>query len=80
MTPTEPAILEAPEPPPADPPADPPAPPPVMTHPVIAPQQEPSLNNTPFQGGIVLPGKPVDKKEDKFLEPGATFTFGEDDK
>jgi hypothetical protein len=78
MTPTEPAILEAPEPPPADPPAPKPAP--VMTQTVAALQQEPTLNNTPFQGGIVLPGKPVDKQEDKFLEPGATFTFDEDDK
>jgi hypothetical protein len=50
-----------------------------MTQPVIAPQQEPSLNNTPFQGGIVLPGKPNDKKEDKFVEPGSTFTFGDDE-
>lgn len=44
-----------------------------------APQQTPTLDNTPFAGGIVLPGKPVDKKEDKFVEPGATITFGEDD-
>ncbi len=71
MTPTEPVLEAAPAPAP---------PPPAMTHPVVATQQEPSLNNTPFQGGIILPGKPVDKKEDKFLEPGATFTFGEDDK
>ena len=51
----------------------------VMTQQVSVPKQEPTLNNTPFQGGIVLPGKPVDKKEDKFVEPGATFTFGDDE-
>lgn len=55
----------------------------VMTQqppPTAAPHHgEPALNNTPFQGGIVLPGKPDDKKEDKFVEPGSTFTFGEDE-
>jgi|SRR5271157_2001056 len=55
----------------------------VMTQPpppVAAPHQgEPTLDNTPFQGGIVLPGKPEDKKEDQFVEPGSTFTFGEDE-
>jgi hypothetical protein len=50
-----------------------------MTQPVIPPQQkEPTLDNTPFQGGITLPGKPVDVKEDKVLNPGATFTFGDE--
>jgi hypothetical protein len=62
----------------------PPAVPPlVMTHPVPPPgaqqQGEPTLTNTPFQSGMVLPGKPVDKKEDKFVEPGAIITFGEDE-
>jgi hypothetical protein len=53
--------------------------PPTIMQPVISTQQEePTLNNTPFQGGIVLPGKPEDKKEDKFIEPGSTFTFGEE--
>ena len=58
---------------------------PVMTQPVIAPQlvvtpqqTEPTLNNTPFQGGIILKGKPVDNKEDKVLDPSGTFTFGDD--
>jgi hypothetical protein len=65
----------------------PPAPVPLVAQPapvtqaasVSAPHQEPTLDNTPFAGGIVLPGKPVDKKEDKFVEPGSTFTFGDDD-
>jgi len=64
-------------------PVPPAAAPLVMTQqspPVAAPHQgEPTLNNTPFQGGIVLPGKPEDKKEDQFVEPGSTFTFGEDE-
>jgi hypothetical protein len=46
---------------------------------VNAPHQEPTLDNTPFGGGIILPGKPVDKKEDKLMDPGSTFTFGDDE-
>ncbi len=64
---------EIPVPDPAPPTQAQPAPP---THMVQSP--EPSIDNTPFQGGIVLPGKPVDKKVDKFVEPGGTFTFGDE--
>ena len=39
----------------------------------------PIMNNTPFLGGITLPGKPVDDKTDKFIEPGATFVFDSDE-
>ncbi len=43
--------------------------------PPVVRKEVPTLNNTPFAGGIVLPGKPVDKGTDQFIEPGATFTF-----
>jgi hypothetical protein len=49
--------------------------------PFAAPRQtEPQvLVNTPFGAGVTLPGKPVDNKIDVFIEPGGSFTFGDDD-
>lgn len=44
---------------------------------LVVQNKEPELNNTPFQGGIIISGKPIDKTEDKIMEPGSTFTFEE---
>lgn len=35
--------------------------------------------NTKFQQGAVLPGGPQGSPKDRIVEPGATFTFGEDE-
>lgn len=37
------------------------------------------IDNTPMQAGMILPGKPVDKKEDQFLQSGSSFSFESDD-
>jgi hypothetical protein len=60
-------------------PASPSPMPPVITRPANAPRQQPTLNNTPFQGGVILPGKPVDKDQDQKIDVGGTFTFGDDE-
>src|SRR5271166_5111236 len=40
-------------------------------------QSYPTIDNTPMQGGIMIPGKPNDNEKDKFINPGDSFVFEE---
>ena len=84
----------APAPPPADPPASPepasPEPAAVQSPPeapsaAVPPATIPAVysrtgqGNTPFQQGAVLPGAPAEAPRESVVQPGGTFTFGDDE-